>query len=297
MKQSGFTLIEAIFSVLIAAMILTGIFSYFSDSIQKVGKSEQDLKSIKSIQKLVNDLHHDLSHLKPYAAPDSGPIDNFPTKERFYTYEVKKFSYGDSKGQLINPLKPAQVKFKRAIDTNGIKYWQKLRQLDSFFSDSFTFANVSENLENSVTTYTRQVPNPGFLASVTSAKVEASELYLYSDGEKILYRFYEAPFFFVRKYGFASDGEEIIIAEYGLDNKKNGGHIHSFDVSPVFEHIFSQPKINKQFELKFTKLYFRVNLSVKGNVKKGPEAKFYAVNFNVISPLLNGDKFHQGKFQ
>lgn len=276
-------------------MILTGIFSYFSDSVRKVGKSEQDLKSIKSIQKLVNDLHHDLSHLKPYSAPDSGPIDSLPTKERYYSYEVKKFSYGDTKGQFIEPLKPTLIKFNRATDTNGVKFWQKSRQLDNFFSDSITFGNIAQNLENSVTTFTREVPNPNDKAS--AGNVKAFELYIFSNNEKILYRFYEAPFSFVRKYNFTTDGKENVLEEYGLESKQDIGLIQSFDVVPTFEHIFSQPKLNKPFEIKFTKLYFRVNLSVKGNVKKGPEAKFYAVNFNVISPLLNGDKFHQGKFQ
>ena len=102
MKQKGFTLIEAIFSLLIASLVITSIFNYFANSVRNVEKSEKDLNSIKQLQNLITDLRYDLNHIMPFNSPNNLPIDGYPRSERFYSYRVKSFNTISDEAKFID---------------------------------------------------------------------------------------------------------------------------------------------------------------------------------------------------
>lgn len=282
-------------------MVLTGIFSYFSSSVRNVGKSEDDLQSIKEIQRLVNDLRHDLIHVKPYLNRESKPIDGYPQIERQYEYRLKQFGFGVKEGKFL-PIEPTIVKFEKQAQPEGTVFWRKLRILDKAFDRPVNFQSEANIFENSAAVIERELSPPEPFASSTSDKkfkdkIKVTELYIFSNAEKILYRYYPEPFSFIRKVKFDSDGAENPAYDYGLDLKTLEGRIQSFAATPVFDHLMFQSAVNNAYELHFHKFFFSVNFSVKGTTNRGPQAKFYTVNFNVSNSQLNGNKYHRGIFK
>ncbi len=300
MKQSGFTLIEAIFSVLISALVITGIFTYFANSLRNVEKSEEDLLSIKQIQNLVTDLRHDVNHLEPFKTSTGIPIDGYPKFERFHTYRIKAFNTVSEEAKILE-INPTKVSYNSSIDQTGKVQWNKSRKLDNFFRIPVKFSDQWDVFENAAVNLSRTVDcskdfdNP-ILVQKLEAPLAVNEFYLFSNGEKILYRYYPSPHYFVGRFRLTLNDELIDAKHYGLNPKTQEGLIRSFEILPMFDHIYFQETVNEPYELHFQKLFIKVALLVQGNSDRGPKSKPYVVNFNVTNPQLNGDKYHKGIF-
>jgi len=300
LKQKGFTLIEAIFSLLIASLVITGIFNYFANSVRNVEKSEKDLNSIKQLQNLITDLRYDLNHIMPFNSPNNLPIDGYPRTERFYSYRVKSFNTISDEAKFID-LDATKVIYKAFIDEYGETQWNKHRELDNFFNIPVKFSNHWDTLENAAINLSHKVdcskdfeePN---LKEKLKLPITVNDLYLFSNNEKILYRYYPEPNYFVGRFRFRLNNELIETKSYGLDNKTKKGLIKSFQAIPIFDHIYFQENINEPYELHFQKLFIKVAMFVQGDSNRGPQAKPYVVNFNITNSQLNGDKFHKGTF-
>ncbi len=301
MRQTGFTLIEAIFSVLISALVITGIFNYFANSLKNVEKSEEDLVSIKQIQNLVTDLRYDLNGLKPFVRSSGLPIDGLAKLERFHTYRVKAFTTVSDEAKILE-IDATRVRYNLSVDQSGKTHWSKSRKLDNFFKIPVKFSNEWSALENAAVNLTRTVDcskdfDDQILKQKLQTPLEVNEFYMFSNDLKILYRYYPAPNSFVGRFRFTLNDELIDSKKYGLNPKTLEGLIRSFEVLPIFDHIYFQENINEGFELQFQKLFTKVAILVKGNSKRGPKSKPYVVDFSVTNPLMNSDKYHEGIFQ
>ena len=300
MKQKGFTLIEAVFSVLISSLVITGIFSYFANSVRNVEKSEKDLNSIKQIQTLVTDLKFDLNHVLPFNPYNKIPLDGFPRIERFYAYRIKAFNNLSNEAKFLD-IDSTKITYKSSINEAGQIQWSKSRELDNFFNTPVKFSDSWDALENAAVNLSHRIDcskdfDDPILQNKLILPLIVQDLYLFSNKEKILYRYYPKPHYFVGRFKFNSDNEIIEAKNYGLSSKSKDGLIRSFQVTPIFDHIYFQENVNEPYELHFQKYFFRVATLVQGNSKRGPQAKSYVVNFNITNPQLNGEKFNRGVF-
>ena len=300
MKQRGFTLTEAIFSVLISSLVIAGIFNYFANSVRNVEKSEKDLISIKQIQRLVTDLRYDLNHIMPLTHSNTIPIDGHPRSERFYNYRVKAFTNISDEAKLID-INQTKITFKPVINNSGETQWQKQRELDNFFDIPVKFSHSWDALENAVINLTHTVDcskdfEDPHIREKLKSPIEVVDLYLHSNHEKILYRYYPEPNHFVGRFKYDLNDELIETKNYGLDQKTKNGLIRSFQAVPIFDHIYFQESINEPYELHFQKLFIQVDTLVQADPSRGPQAKPYAVNFTITNPQLNAEKFHRGIF-
>ena len=300
MKQRGFTLTEAIFSVLISSLVIAGIFNYFANSVRNVEKSEKDLISIKQIQRLVTDLRYDLNHIMPLIHSNTIPIDGHTRSERFYNYRINAFTNISDEEKIID-INKTKITFKPVINNSGETQWQKQRELDNFFDIPVKFSDSWDALENAVINLTHTVDcskdfkDPRIREKLKSP-IEVVDLYLHSNHEKILYRYYPEPNHFVGRFKYDLNNELIEAKNYGLDQKTKNGLIRSFQAVPIFDHIYFQESINEPYELHFQKLFIQVDTLVQADPSRGPQAKPYAVNFTITNPQLNAEKFHRGIF-
>ncbi len=280
--------------------MITGIFTYFANSVRNVGKSEKDLLSIKQIQNLVTDLRHDLNHIMPFDPSNKSPLDGYPRLERFYTYRVKAFTTITNEAKFLE-IDPTKITYKSSINELGETQWNKFKELDNFFNIPVKFSDRRDALENATVNLSHKVDcSKDFTDPLLKEKfklpLSVIDFYIFSNNEKILYRYYPEPNAFVGKFKFDLDNELINVRNYGLDAKSKIGLIKSFQVTPIFDHSYFQENLNEPFQLHFQKFFIKVATLVQGNSNRGPQAKPYVVNFNVTNPQLNGEKFHRGTF-
>jgi type II secretory pathway pseudopilin PulG len=305
-SKHGFTLIEAIFAVLVASMVLTGVFSYFTDSMRGVAHSEDTLDTIREVQTLSNAVRRHLFEMEPLLSPNGTPADQayedwgtIPLPERHYKVRVFETTGTDSTREL-------------AVDGTIIKEMghEKISGVDTFYIKKKTYPriiadwieqrgviNIGEQpvMENSFVAMEREVNQP------YPAKVR--EYHLFSQRQHYIFRHYleaegENPFNYIDLIRVnPDDHKEILVRSFGKPDKEFNGRIKTFSLTPIFEFAIYRCKDCPSPVMEYVRFYTEISMVFSGQKKgNGPESRTFSMNMRVINPYLNSKPFLKGAF-
>ncbi len=286
----GMSLIELLFSVFVATLIMMGVFSYFSDSVRGVAHSEDSLKTVEEIGRITRQLRYDLSEIRPFQGPNGESIDlyqtpeSFPIHRRDYAYKVFETNASSSSEIKVDRT---EKEFRRVFKDDKIQYLAK-RRLDSWFDDRPIHGGGHLGaLEDGFVSFPVKLrEHPG---------VKIRDHYLFSGGKKILYRHYGAPFNYVGLYEMDSSGNPVEITLFGK-NASGEGRIPGFSMEPIFEFVLYPVEYSPEKKLDFLRYFLQIKLEFQGSSSgTGPMSRRVELEFSVMSPFLNGQKFHRGR--
>lgn len=297
LRNHAFTLIEAVFSVGIASVLLIGIYSFFGDSIRKVGSSDETLATVSELQSFVTQLREDLMRVTVFnKGGQSDTVDGYmslPTYERpprYFTVNV----WDDVGITTLKDLRHLEIVPKLLVE-NGVKTWVLEYKWDSWFDNKiihnsgpkfYAFCRAFAGIR-------REIKEP--------IAAEVLEYYLAVDGEKVWYRHYikdnqGKPLNYVVRYIQGERPEDEIETHrfgqlFGAD-----GRVEALDIEPIIEFSYfrhaEQPDI---FVLQMNKMLFRVAMGLKGEQQgTGPEGRSLELRFHLMNATFNGERFSHG---
>lgn len=317
-NRKAFTLIEAVFSVLISSMLFYWVFSYFSDSMRGVAHSEDSLETIREIQNLTTRLKYDLYEIRPWAYPRwreylNTPVDIYKTTDNLFldyrNYEhIVNQTHGLNSSSPIDIQAPHRKQFTRSSDGTGLythyvkpehEHW------DSWFRSFFQKPeNVVLNFQ-----YISAIENSfvvrELLLDEPFSQTVAQEYFFDCSGQdlnkKCSYRFYDyagkdQALHYVVRYSYDDEGIAQETGVYGRD-ADGFGRISSFRLTPVFEHATGYEEPTDAPHLCFLRFFINVDIEFKGQHRGfGPEGRTFRVSFSVMSPALNSSFSGRGYF-
>jgi len=304
-RNRAFTLIEALFSVGIAGVVLTLLFGYFTQSVKSVAHNEDTLETIREINKLTTQLRRDLYQVAPYSSAGGAPIDlryaptQFNLKDRYYRTAVRTIHQGGIDDVATNET---VVRFRLLETKDGVKIYERKATMDPFFDRPVQF-NETLPIADGIVGVTREVKPPEgfgeFGQEFRTSLVKVAEVYLHipqADNRLIFYRFYPPPYSFVRRYTRNIKGEEILLDEFA--KRRGTGRLQAFSISPVFQYVKYNPKPLEGAVIEYNRFWSEVDLVFSGETKgTGPDSRKIPVQFKVENSYLNSNKWKEGMFQ
>jgi len=292
--RRGFTLIEAVFAVGVASVLLIGIYTYFIESLRNSFKGEETLSTIKDMQNFIMVLRQDLYDAQGFTKSDA-PVDlhlhkkPFPIQPRFFPCVVYDDVHAVS--DTIEVL-PIQRLPREKFGANGQMYYEYEDKYDHFFDKKVVLNDHPEFMLNSFAVVSRNIEEP------ISAKVR--EYYIGVKGERVWYRHYLSDLSGKEKLNFVSrmtgpgEGEET--HRFGQLHGAEG-RIEDFSIEPGFEFSYFRDKEEpSKFNLRLTKVYHHTKMVFQGERQgSGPEGRTISTSFFVVNPLFNGERFRHGK--
>jgi type II secretory pathway pseudopilin PulG len=291
--RRGFTLIEAVFALGVASVLLIGIYTYFVESIRNSAKGEETLSTIRDMQNFIMVLRQDLYEANGFLRSDV-PVDlhqhekPFPLEPRYFPCVVyDDVSAASDKIQVL-PIQRTVVERFTSAGSLGYEYVDKY---DSFFDKKIFTDGSPDFMLNSFAVVTREIEKP------FPAKVR--EFYIGVKGDKVWYRHYltdrtgDIKFNFVSRMIGPGEGEEThrFGQLHGAD-----GRIEDFSIEPNFEFSYYRDKKDpKVLLLRLTKVYHHAKMVFKGEKQgSGPEGRTIAQSFFVVNSVFNGERFRHG---
>ncbi|PCJ18773.1 MAG: hypothetical protein COB02_10085 [Candidatus Cloacimonadota bacterium] len=298
-KHKGFTLIEAVFSTLVASVVIGFVYSFFSQSTRGISHSETANKSSREIQLLSNAVRQDMYDLKPFYRAGNASIElwgrdsSFPLLKKYYSPSV--YIDGLSGGSLKKGLKDTQKTHKVDATINGIRAFKVETAYDSWFQKKPVLygSNVS-GLQDALVHIERKIKKP------ISATV--SEYYIYKGTSRFVYRHYlkdnkNEPLNYVEYLQDPPSPElsPILLKTYGKD-KKGKGIITGFQIFSNFEYSY-YPDEDGNDILEFKRFFVSVHIGTSnGRSTSLSTDKAYNISFNVMNPHLNNQVRYKGTF-
>lgn len=298
-NKKGFTLIEAIFSTLVASVVIGFVYSFFSQSTQGISHSESANFSIRQLQLLSGSIRRNLNELQPFSAPNGVSIElwnrpiGYPLVKKFYQPVV----YQDSVtgGRAISGIKATSKIHKIDKTIDGVRYYRSERVKDNWFPlEPAIHENLVYGLEDAIVHLERKITKP------ISATV--SEYYLHVKGARFVYRHYlkdgdNNPLNYVVLLNDLPTEQlnEEVIYTYGL-TEKGEGLISGFEIYPTFEYSQYNTKDHKtliEFKHFYISTHIKIDSKIRNEVSKQSS---YSINFNVMNPQLNTRHKHHGRF-
>ncbi|PCJ18771.1 MAG: hypothetical protein COB02_10075 [Candidatus Cloacimonadota bacterium] len=311
-NQKGFTLIEAIFSTLVASVVIGFVYSFFSQSTKGISHSEAANQSIRELQLLSNSIRQDLFHLEPFidiAFIKGGKPKlqrtfsslelwnrnpTFPNLIKYYPPHV--FIDTLSGGVLKKNLKPSKRKHTYDISKNSIRFYKPSIQITDgwFFGKQVKYGADIYGLQDALIHIKRKIEKP------ISASV--SEFYIYSKGRRLVYRHYlkDSDDKDLNYIEYLEDlptkrRKEILIKTYGKSSDGTG-LIDSFEIKPYFEFSYYKNDLSQNI-LEFKKIYTKVSINMKIKIRdKISKQSNYNLTFNVVNPNVANRQRHKGQF-
>ncbi|MCJ8347000.1 prepilin-type N-terminal cleavage/methylation domain-containing protein [bacterium] len=298
-KKRGFTLVEAIFSTLVASVVIGFVYNFFSQSTKGVSHSEAANHSIRELQMLSNSIRQDLYNVKPFYSKNGVSIElwNRPSSFKSYTkfYTPSVYLDGLNGGVLKTGLKPKSKIHIFDKKEKGVRYYRTKEYSDTWFLyKAINYGGDISGLEDAVVHINRNIVKP-IAASV-------SEYYIFSKGQRLVYRHYlkAASGEILNYVEYLEDlptetRDEISLRTYGKSDK-GPGLISGFEIFPQFE--FSFYPVDKDGDiLEAKRFYISVHIKMDSKIRnKVSNEHSYDINFNVMNPHINNNSRYKGHF-
>jgi hypothetical protein len=298
-NKKGFTLIEAVFSTLVASIVIGFVYTFFGQSTQGIAHSESANFSIRQLQLLSDSIRQKLSNLEPFPGYNGTSIEmwnrpvGYPLVKKYYQPVVYEDTV--SGGDAISGIK-ATTKVHKLVETiKGVRKFEAKRVKDNWFPlREAIHEGLVYALEDAIVHLERNITQP------ISASV--SEYYIYTNGTRLVYRHYlkddsdnDLNYVVLLADPPTKKLEEAVIATYGLTDKGEG-LISGFEIYPTFEYSHYKTKeggMALEFKHFFISTHIKIDSKIRNEVSKQSS---YSIDFNVMNPQLNTRHKHSGQF-
>lgn len=299
-NKKGFTLIEAVFSTLVASVVIGFVYTFFSQSTQGISHSESANFSIRQLQLLSGTVRQKLYNLQPFYSPTGESIEmwnrphDYPLVKKFYQPVV----YDDtiSGGRMIPDIKATSKLHKVDETVDGVRHFKFERVKDGWFPlKDAIHEGLAYGLEDAIVHLERKITKP------ISATV--SEYYLHVDKQRWVFRHYlkdseDKPLNYVElliDYPTEKLNEDHR-RFFGITDKGEG-LISGFEIYPTFEYSRYLTKDRVQvveFKHFFISVHIKIDSKIRNEVSNQSS---YSIDFNVMNPELNTRHKHHGQFE
>lgn len=297
-NKKAFTLIEAVFSTLVASVVIGFVYTFFSQSTQGISHSESANFAIRQLQLLSGSVRQNVYNLEPFYSVNGASIElwnrprGYPITKKFYQPIVYQDSI--SQGTPIAGIKATTKIHKVDKTINGVIQFKTERIKDKWFPKTPAIHEAtSYPLEDAIVHLERKITKP------ISATV--SEYYLHVNKNRVVYRHYlkdsnDKPLNYVEL--LIDHPTETLEEEHKRffgRTDQGEGLVSGFEIYPVFEYSrFPKDDITL---LKFNHFYISVHIKIDSKIRNEiSNQSSYSLDFNVMNPQLNTRNTHRGQF-